>query len=73
MSAPSLDCVALIPSPPRLVPGAADREWMNKTEDKFAYRCTPMTMANASGWDILNPAAFTAEWNGGDDVAPTFV
>ena len=44
------------PLPPRLVPGAADRDWMNKTEDKFAYRCTPMTMANASGWDILNPA-----------------
>ncbi len=68
VAAPSLDCVALIASPPRLVPGAADREWMNKTEDKFAYRCTPMTIANASGWDILNPAAFTAEWTGGDET-----
>jgi len=40
---------------------------VDATENHFGHRCTPMTIANASGWDILNPVAFTAEWNGGDD------
>ena len=66
MTAPRLDCIALIPDPPRLRAGVSDRVWMNETEDRFAYRCTPLSIANASGWEFLNPTAFTATWTGGD-------
>lgn len=59
--------MALIAEPPVIVAGAADRDWMGATEDHFAARCTPLTIANASGWAVLNPVAFAVEWNGGDD------
>jgi hypothetical protein len=38
---------------------------MDATSDKFAYRCIPLSIANASGWEILSPCSFRAEWNGG--------
>jgi len=41
------------------------RAWMDKTDDRFAYRCLPMVMANQAGWIIENPADFTACWSGG--------
>ena len=40
------------------------RQWMDDTQDRFAYRCLPLSMANQVGWDILCPATFTARWNG---------
>lgn len=67
MTGPRLDCVALIADPPRLRAGTSERDWMSETSDRFAHRCTPLTIANATGWEILNPAGFTASWNGGDD------
>jgi hypothetical protein len=49
------------------VPRAAapTRQWMDDTEQAFAYRCLPLNIANAHGWEILCPAAFSARWNGG--------
>lgn len=29
------------------------------------YRCLPLAIANAYGWQLILPAAVTAEWNGG--------
>jgi len=48
---------------------------MDITPDRFAYRCLPMTMANAHGWEILNPSPFEVWWDGqqapaGLSVAP---
>ena len=40
------------------------REWMENTPLKFAYRCLPLTIANQTGWWIYNPVGFTAIWNG---------
>ena len=40
---------------------------MNATRDRLAYRCPPLSTANTHGWEILNPVAFYAIWNGGDD------
>ncbi|HSZ58670.1 MAG TPA: DUF6065 family protein [Tepidisphaeraceae bacterium] len=40
------------------------REWMDNTPVKFAYRCLPLTIANQTGWWIYNPVGFTATWNG---------
>lgn len=44
------------------------REWMSASVDRFAYRCLPVAIANQMGWDILCPVAFTAKWNGKDDL-----
>ncbi len=41
-----------------------DRAWMDATADRFAYRCLPLTIANAHGWEILCPSAVTAIWDG---------
>jgi hypothetical protein len=71
LETPSLICHPTEPDPPPLVPGRAERAWMDATSDRFAYRCTPLSIANASGWEILSPCSFTATWNGGlqkDDI-----
>jgi hypothetical protein len=49
---------------PEIRPGPAAREWMDATPQGFAYRCLPLTIANAHGWEILSPCAFTATWSG---------
>jgi hypothetical protein len=42
-----------------------ERRWMSATRRRFAYRCLPLDIANAHGWEVLCPKAFTAIWNGG--------
>jgi Family of unknown function (DUF6065) len=51
-----------------LRPAPVERNWMDKTGERFAYRCLPMNLANAYGWEILNPIGFDAVWTGGDDL-----
>ena len=43
------------------------RNWMNETQSKFAYRCLPLTIANQTGWMVYNPVGFTAVWRGRAD------
>jgi hypothetical protein len=62
--APRFECYSLFDNPPALVPGVAERDWMEYTNQRFAYRCTPLTMANSSGWELLNPLGFSATWTG---------
>jgi hypothetical protein len=38
---------------------------MTATPDSFAYRCLPLSIANAHGWEILSPCGFRARWTGG--------
>jgi hypothetical protein len=38
---------------------------MDATPEAFAYRCLPLNIANAHGWEVLNPFAFEARWDGG--------
>lgn len=45
-------------------PAPVQREWMESTSERFAYRCLPLNIANAHGWEMLCPAAFQATWNG---------
>lgn len=52
-------------SAPPLVPGQQDRDWMDGTSNRFAYRCLPLTIANCSGWQLLCPTSLTIYWNGG--------
>lgn len=42
-----------------------ERDWMDKSHERFAYRCLPLTIANQAGWLIHNPITFTAVWEGG--------
>ena len=51
-----------------LRPAPVDRAWMDATPDRFAYRCLPLNIANAHGWEILNPYGFNATWNGGPQL-----
>ena len=60
-----IECFPLTNRPPEIVPGRPQRGWMERFEDRHPYRCLPLTMANCTGWEILCPMAFEAEWNGG--------
>ncbi|WP_221191196.1 DUF6065 family protein [Sphingomonas sp. BK580] len=56
---------------PRLRPASSKREWMDATPESYAYRCLPLAIANAHGWEIGSPCAFRARWHGG--VSPDAV
>src|SRR6188472_1682483 len=65
--APSLTAYALQPHlGMRLVPAPVRRDWMDRTPNRFAYRCLPLLIANQSGWLILNPDPIQATWDGSD-------
>ena len=56
-------------------PARKRRNWMDQTPDAYAYRCLPLAIANAHGWEIFCPLTFEAEWNGGagkEDVQVVF-
>ena len=42
------------------------RDWMDATPSRYAYRCLPLTIVNQTGWWIMNPVGFTAIWRGQD-------
>jgi len=46
-------------------PAPLERDWMEATDQRYAYRCLPLNIANAHGWEILCPVGFTAVWTGG--------
>ncbi len=52
--------------PMKLVVAPAQREWMEQSRGRFAYRCLPLLMANQSGWFILNSHKVRIIWNGGE-------
>ncbi len=40
------------------------RDWMDATQNRYAYHCLPLVMANQAGWMIRCPATFLASWDG---------
>lgn len=60
-----LTCYQIHDTAPRLAAAPGDRAWMDATDRRYAYRCIPLTIANAMGWELLSPTRVTAEWNGG--------
>lgn len=54
-----------------LIPAPKTRQWMDDTQQRYAYRCLPMALANQAGWVIGNPSSFCARWNGGPRVEDT--
>lgn len=49
----------------QIVPASPRREWIPQTEGESARWCLPITLANASGWEVLAPVGVTAVWDGG--------
>ncbi len=60
-------------SPSRLAPadpaGFREARLDGPDAESFAYRCLPLNIANAHGWELLNPCAFDACWNGQTDTS----
>lgn len=52
------------PSMP-IVPATSTRRWMDRTSERFAYRCLPLLIANQHGWFILNVHKIRVQWDGG--------
>jgi hypothetical protein len=48
-----------------LTSAPVDREWMDATHQRAAYRCLPLAIANQAGWLVPCPAAFSVSWDGG--------
>ncbi|WP_210184748.1 DUF6065 family protein [Bradyrhizobium sp. LMTR 3] len=48
----------------RIRPAPLERDWMDATDQRFAYRCLPLNIANAHGWELLCPSGFSARWDG---------
>ena len=44
------------------------RDWMDATSERYAYRCLPLNMANQCGLWVLNPIGFTVTWNGNSSI-----
>ncbi len=45
-------------------PATLQRDWMDQTIRRAAYRCLPLVIANQAGWVIGCPATFKASWPG---------
>ncbi len=58
---------------PLIRPAEPSRPWMDRTPEAFAYRCLPLNIANAHGWEILTPNGFEAYWRGGSSTADVIV
>ncbi|HEV2673935.1 MAG TPA: DUF6065 family protein [Aliidongia sp.] len=69
MSGPMrLICYPTSGAPPLIRTAPVERDWMTATPEGFAYRCLPLNIANAYGWQVLNPTGFVALWNGGANI-----
>ncbi len=60
-----LDCYRIHGNAPEIVPARPERMWMDRTPNRFAYRCTPITMANTTGLELLCPHHVALTWTGG--------
>jgi hypothetical protein len=55
-----------VPEAMPLVPASRKRKWMDETINQYAYRCLPLQIANASGWELQSPSDLLITWNGGN-------
>ena len=60
-----LDFFTLHDGPEAPTPAPVRRAWMDETPDQHPYRCLPLNIANAHGWELICPTGLTAIWNGG--------
>jgi hypothetical protein len=50
-------------------PMSIKRDWMDKTPEKHAYRCFPVTQANMIGWNLSWKKDIKFIWNGINDTS----
>ena len=58
-------CYALTDNPLPLRAAPPSRDWMDRIPDRHAYRCLPLAIANAHGWEVACVCDFEATWDGG--------
>jgi hypothetical protein len=61
---PELIAYRLHHAPLPLVCAETSREWMDATDQQYAYRCLPLLIANQAGWFILNDQPIECIWDG---------
>jgi len=65
--APTVTAFRLFPTTFAIHPAPRHRDWMYGTEDRFAYRCLPLVIANQGGWILTSGRTVVAQWSGEDD------
>ena len=65
MSAPRLEAFRTAAFAPHIVPCTSERSWIDRLAEAGAAASPPVSLANTHGWELLVPAAFEIEWNGG--------
>jgi hypothetical protein len=63
---PKLIAYTMDGHPLRIRAAPLERDWMDASDQRFAYRCLPLNIANAHGWELLCPSGFSARWDGLD-------
>lgn len=58
---------------PTIRPAVLERDWMDASPSRYAYRCLPLNIANCHGWEILCPTRTRAVWSGGQAPADLVV
>lgn len=48
----------------RIQAAPREREWMDNTQVKYAYRCLPLAMANQLGWSVYPNNEIELTWDG---------
>jgi hypothetical protein len=56
-----------------LKPMSVKRDWMDKTSERHAYRCFPVTQANVIGWSLSCSQDIVFTWDGLNDQTPDHV
>ncbi len=58
---------------PIIKPAEPTRPWMDATPETFAYRCLPLNIANAHGWEIQSSCDAEAYWTGRRDTRDVII
>ncbi len=66
LAPPTLECFAISPFAPKIVPASPYRDWMDAFPGRHPYRCLPLGIANAYGWEVLSPCDLQVNWKGGN-------
>ena len=60
-----LNCFAYVDKPVRIAPASNRRAWMDDYPERHPYKCLPLQIANAYGWQLLAPYAIDVVYRGG--------
>ncbi|MGE0704819.1 MAG: DUF6065 family protein [Vicinamibacterales bacterium] len=55
-------------APLALASAPGQRDWMDATDQRYAYRCLPLLIANQAGWWVLNDQPLDVFWDGSKEL-----